>query len=209
MVLESTQKRRTVVSDHRSYLCQRERVPGGNTLEDTLEYLKYLDEFRRNMYDVSCSPSTCPCGIRSDSTSCRTDGVLRQSRKENENSKACDRNAVTTVTRRSLKKFSRRRCRYRRNGTRPDRWAELGEKVENGEEDLLRKCISCNVGCTRKPYRRQLPPIRWHRKRLFRADIYKALVNKNCNVVVVGAGTAGMKQPAPQQRSPGCNVFVL
>ena len=30
-----------------------ERVPGGNTLEDTLEYLGYLDEFV-DMYDVSC-----------------------------------------------------------------------------------------------------------------------------------------------------------
>ena len=30
-----------------------ERVPGGNTLEDTLEYLEYLDEFV-DMYDVSC-----------------------------------------------------------------------------------------------------------------------------------------------------------
>ena len=30
-----------------------ERVPGGNTLEDTLEYLEYLDEYV-DMYDVSC-----------------------------------------------------------------------------------------------------------------------------------------------------------
>ena len=36
-----------------------ERVPGGNTLEDTLEYLEYLDEFV-DMYDVSCGLQPIP-----------------------------------------------------------------------------------------------------------------------------------------------------
>ena len=53
MVLEEVRKkRRTVVPDHRPYLC-RGACSGRNTLEDTLEYLEYLDEFV-DMYDVSC-----------------------------------------------------------------------------------------------------------------------------------------------------------
>ncbi len=49
-----------------------ERVPGGNTLEDTLEYLEYLDEFV-DMYDVSCAlnPSL---QYQIDSTTFRMDG---------------------------------------------------------------------------------------------------------------------------------------
>ena len=40
-------------------------------------------------------------------------------------------------------------------------------------------------------------------------DIYKTLkVNKNCNVVVVGGGTAGL-EAACTAAEVGCNVFVL
>lgn len=83
------------------------------------------------------------------------------------------------------------------------------KKVENGEEDLLRKCISCNVGCAgnrigvNRPIRCTVNPA------VPEGDIYKALkVNKNCNVVVVGAGTAGM-EAACTAAEVGCNVFVL
>lgn len=83
------------------------------------------------------------------------------------------------------------------------------KKVENGEEDLLRKCISCNVGCAgnrigvNRPIRCTVNPA------VPEGDVYKALkVNKNCNVVVVGAGTAGM-EAACTAAEVGCNVFVL
>lgn len=83
------------------------------------------------------------------------------------------------------------------------------KKVENGEENLLRKCISCNVGCAgnrigvNRPIRCTVNPA------VPEGDIYKALkVNKNCNVVVVGAGTAGM-EAACTAAEVGCNVFVL
>ena len=83
------------------------------------------------------------------------------------------------------------------------------KKVENGEEDILRKCISCNVGCAgnrigvNRPIRCTVNPA------VPEGDIYKALkVNKNCNVVVVGGGTAGM-EAACTAAEVGCNVFVL
>ena len=53
------------------------------------------------------------------------------------------------------------------------------KKVENGEEDILRKCISCNVGCAgnrigvNRPIRCTVNPA------VPEGDIYKALkVNK-------------------------------
>lgn len=48
-------------------------MPGGNTLEDTLEYLEYLDEYV-DMYDVSCglNPSL---QYQIDSNFCRMAGV--------------------------------------------------------------------------------------------------------------------------------------
>ncbi len=75
------------------------------------------------------------------------------------------------------------------------------KKVENGEEDLLRKCISCNVGCAghriglNQPIRCTVNPA------VPEGDIYKALkVNKNCNVVVVGGGTAKVWKLHVQQQ---------
>jgi len=83
------------------------------------------------------------------------------------------------------------------------------KKVQNGEECYLRKCISCNVGCAgnrigvNRPIRCTVNPA------VPEGDIYKKLnVNKNCNVVVVGGGTAGL-EAACTAAEVGCNVFVL
>ena len=83
------------------------------------------------------------------------------------------------------------------------------KKVQSGEEDMLRKCISCNVGCAgnrigvNRPIRCTVNPA------VPEGDIYKKLkVNKNCNVVVIGAGTAGM-EAACTAAEVGCNVFLL
>ena len=55
---------------------------------------------------------------------------------------------VTTVTRRSLKKVLESGdvdiVGMGRGLIAEPNWVK---KVENGEEDILRKCISCNVGC--------------------------------------------------------------
>ena len=82
-------------------------------------------------------------------------------------------------------------------------------KVQNGEEEILRKCISCNVGCAgnrigvNRPIRCTVNPA------VPEGDIYKKLkVNKNCNVVVVGGGTAGL-EAACTAAEVGCNVFLL
>ncbi len=82
-----------------------ERVPGGNTLEDTLEYLEYLDEFV-DMYDVSCglNPSL---QYQIDSNFLPDGWRSYMARAVKDKFKKPVINAVTIVIRRSLRKFSK------------------------------------------------------------------------------------------------------
>ena len=82
-------------------------------------------------------------------------------------------------------------------------------KVATGHECDLRKCISCNVGCAgnrigvNRPIRCTVNPS------VLEGDVYKKLhVNKNCNVVVIGGGTAGL-EAACTAAEVGCNTFLL
>ena len=185
-----------------------ERVPGGNTLEDTLEYLEYLDEFV-DMYDVSCglNPSLqyqidsnfLPDGWRSYMSRAVKDKFGKpvintgNYRDPKTVEKVLESGDVDIVG-------------MGRGLIAEPNWVK---KVQSGEEDMLRKCISCNVGCAgnrigvNRPIRCTVNPS------VPEGDIYKKLnVNKNCNVVVIGAGTAGM-EAACTAAEVGCNVFLL
>ena len=185
-----------------------ERVPGGNTLEDTLEYLEYLDEFV-DMYDVSCglNPSLqyqidsnfLPDGWRSYMSKAVKDKfgkpVINTGNYRDPKivEKVLESGDVDIVG-------------MGRGLIAEPNWVK---KVQSGEEDMLRKCISCNVGCAgnrigvNRPIRCTVNPA------VPEGDIYKKLkVNKNCNVVVIGAGTAGM-EAACTAAEVGCNVFLL
>lgn len=82
-------------------------------------------------------------------------------------------------------------------------------KVEFGHEEDIRKCISCNVGCAghriglNQPIRCTVNPAVNSG-----ADYYKQKVNKPCNVVVVGGGTAGL-EAACTAAEVGCTTFLL
>ena len=185
-----------------------ERVPGGNTLEDTLEYLEYLDEFV-DMYDVSCglNPSLqyqidsnfLPDGWRSYMSRAVKDKfgkpVINTGNYRDPKivEKVLESGDVDIVG-------------MGRGLIAEPNWVK---KVQSGEEDMLRKCISCNVGCAgnrigvNRPIRCTVNPA------VPEGDIYKKLkVNKNCNVVVIGAGTAGL-EAACTAAEVGCNVFLL
>lgn len=185
-----------------------ERVEGGNTLEDTLEYLEYIDEFV-DMYDVSCglNPSLqyqidsnfLPDGWRHYMARAVKDkfnkpvmnaGNYRDPKIVEEILASGDVDIVGMG---------------RGLIAEPD-WVN---KVAHGDEALLRKCISCNVGCAgnrigvNRPIRCTINPA------VPEGDIYKKLhVNKNCNVVVVGGGTAGL-EAACTAAEVGCTVFLL
>lgn len=185
-----------------------ERVEGGNTLEDTLEYLEYIDEFV-DMYDVSCglNPSLqyqidsnfLPDGWRHYMARAVKDkfnkpvmnaGNYRDPKIVEEILASGDVDIVGMG---------------RGLIAEPD-WVN---KVAKGQEALLRKCISCNVGCAgnrigvNRPIRCTVNPA------VPEGDIYKKLhINKNCNVVVVGGGTAGL-EAACTAAEVGCTVFLL
>ena len=185
-----------------------ERVPGGNTLEDTLEYLEYLDEYV-DMYDVSCglNPSLqyqidsnfLPDGWRS---------YMARAVKDKFGKPVINAGNYRDpeVVEKVLESGDVDIVGMGRGLIAEPNWVS---KVQNGEEEILRKCISCNVGCAgnrigvNRPIRCTVNPA------VPEGDIYKALkVNKNCNVVVVGAGTAGM-EAACTAAEVGCNVTLL
>lgn len=185
-----------------------ERVPGGNTLEDTLEYLEYLDEFI-DMYDVSCglNPSLqyqidsnfLPDGWRS---------YMAKAVKEKFGKPVMNAGNYRDpkVVEKILESGDVDIVGMGRGLIADPNWVN---KVQFGEEELIRKCISCNVGCAgnrigvNRPIRCTVNPA------VPEGDVYKKLkVNKNCNVVVVGAGTAGM-EAACTAAEVGCNVFLI
>lgn len=189
-------------------LSAEERVPDGNTLEDTLEYLEYLDEFV-DMYDVSCglNPSL---QYQIDSNFLPDGWRSYQARAVKEKFGKPVINAGNyrdpAVVERVLESGDVDIVGMGRGLIADPDWVN---KVAKGEEDMIRKCISCNVGCAgnrigvNRPIRCTVNPA------VPEGDVYKKLkVNKNCNVVVVGAGTAGM-EAACTAAEVGCNVFVL
>jgi ribosome maturation factor RimP len=86
---------------------------------------------------------------------------------------------------------------------------EWVNKVQYGHEDDLRKCISCNIGCAghrigiNRPIRCTVNPAVNKG-----ADYIKKHINKPCNVVVIGGGTAGL-EAACTAAEVGCTTFLL
>lgn len=86
---------------------------------------------------------------------------------------------------------------------------EWANKVERGDEHLLRKCISCNIGCadhriaSSKPIRCTINPD------IFYGDAYKQKqVKRPTHVVVIGGGTAGM-EAACTAAEVGCTTWLF
>ena len=185
-----------------------ERVEGGNTLEDTLEYLEYLDEFV-DLYDVSCglNPSLqyqidsnfLPDGWRS---------YMARAVKDKFGKPVMNAGNYRDpeVVEKVLESGDVDIVGMGRGLIAEPNWVN---KVAEGDEAILRKCISCNVGCAgnrigvNRPIRCTVNPA------VPEGDIYKKLhVNKPVNVVVVGGGTAGL-EAACTAAEVGCNVFLF
>lgn len=83
------------------------------------------------------------------------------------------------------------------------------KKAEAGEEDSIRKCISCNIGCAghriglNRPIKCTVNPD------LINEGEYKnSKIDKRLNVAIIGGGTAGM-EAACSLAEIGCNTFVF
>ena len=185
-----------------------ELMEGGNTLDDTLEYLDYLQE-EVDIFDVSCGlngsiqyqidANYLPDGWRS---------YMAKAVKEKFNKPCISMGNIRDpkVAERILADGDADLIGMGRGLIADPAWVN---KVATGHECDLRKCISCNVGCAgnRIGVNR---PIRWTvNPSVLEGDVYKKLhVNKNCNVVVIGGGTAGL-EAACTAAEVGCNTFLL
>ena len=185
-----------------------ELIAGGNTLDDTLEILDYLNE-GIDIFNVSCALN--------DSLYYQIDAMYF-----NDGWRAYMAEAVK-------KKFGKPVITM--GNIRDPKIAEeilssgkadiigmgrgliaepyWAEKVQTGKENLLRKCISCNIGCAghriglNRPIRCTVNPD------LITENEYKnKKVTKPVNAVVIGGGTAGL-EAACTLAEVGCTAFLL
>ena len=185
-----------------------ELMEGGNTLEDTLEYLDYLQE-EVDIFDVSCGlngsiqyqidANHFPDGWRSYMAKavkerfgkpCVTMGNIRDPHVAEDILARGDADLIGMG---------------RGLIADPD-WVN---KVEFGDVCDIRKCISCNIGCAgnrigiNRPIRCTVNP------NVPDGEEYKKhKITKPCNVVVIGGGTAGM-EAACTAAEVGCTTFLL
>ena len=183
-----------------------ELMEGGNTLEDTLEYLQYFEK-EVDVFDVSCGlngsiqyqidANYLPDGWRSFMAKavkekygkpCMTVGNIR------------DPKVAEDILARGDADF----IGMGRGLIADPEWVN---KVQFGNTDDINRCISCNNGCTAtlgdEPIRCSINPA------LVSGSLYKdKKLKKPCNVVVVGGGTAGL-EAACTAAEVGCATVLI
>ena len=185
-----------------------EFVEGGNTLEDTLELISYFEK-EVDAFDVSAGLNSSiqyqidanylKDGWRSYMAKavrekygkpCVTMGNIRDPRVADDILGRGDADIIGMG----------------RGLTADPHWVK---KVATGREDEIRKCISCNIGCAgnrigvNRPIRCTINPTVNSGY-----DYKKHKVNKPCNVVVIGGGTAGL-EAACTAAEVGCTTFLF
>ncbi|SFE24368.1 oxidoreductase [Peptostreptococcus sp. D1] len=186
-----------------------EFMENGNTLEDMLELLEYF-QAEADVIDVSAGlngsiqyqidANYLPDGWRSYMATavknkfnkpCVTTGNIRDPKVANEILERGDADIIGMG-----------------RGLIAD--PEWVNKVEFGDIDQIRKCISCNIGCAgnrigvNRPIRCTINPA------VIDGEGYRKYtrINKPCNVVVVGGGTAGL-EAACTASEVGCTTFLI
>ena len=185
-----------------------ELAEGGNTLDDTLEIVEYFKDYV-DVFDVSAG-LTCSIQYQYDADYL-PDGwksYMSKSIKE-KTGKPCQTSGnirEPEVANRILEDGEADLIAIGRGLIADPEWVN---KVATGHECDIRKCISCNIGCAgnrigfNRPIRCTVNPA------VLEGDVYKnQKVNKNCNVVVIGGGTAGL-EAACTAAEVGCNTFLL
>ena len=185
-----------------------EFMDGGNTLDDCLDYLQYFQE-EVDVFDVSAGlngsiqyqidANYLPDGWRSYMAKavkerygkpCMTMGNIRNPQVAEDILVRGDADLIGMG-----------------RGLIAD--PEWVNKVEFGDECDIRKCISCNIGCAghrigiNRPIRCTVNPSVNGGE-----DYKKQKINKPCNVVVIGGGTAGL-EAACTAAEVGCKVTLL
>lgn len=185
-----------------------EFMEGGNTLEDCLNYLEYLQD-EVDIFDVSAGLNgsiqyqidacNLPDGWRAYLSRavkerfgkvCITMGNIRNPQIANDIIERGDADLIGLG----------------RGLIADPEWAN---KAKYGDVEDIRKCISCNIGCAghrigiNRPIRCTVNPA------VNKGGDYKKYkVKKPCNVVVIGGGTAGL-EAACTAAEVGCVTFLI
>lgn len=185
-----------------------ELVEGGNTVEDCLEYLEYLND-EVDIFDTSA-------GLNA-SIQYQIDANYLEDGWRSYMAKAVrDRFGKPTIAIGNIRDpkiaddiLARGDADLIGMGRGLIADPDWCNKAQYGDVCDIRKCISCNVGCVgnriggNKPLRCTVNPD------LINGEAYKKQkVNKPCNVVVVGAGTAGL-EAACTAAEVGCTTFLI
>ena len=185
-----------------------ELAEGGNTLDDTLEIVEYFKDYV-DVFDVSAG-LTCSIQYQYDADYL-PDGwksYMSKSIKE-KTGKPCQTSGnirEPEVANRILEDGEADLIAIGRGLIADPHWVK---KVATGHEDDIRKCISCNIGCAgnrigvNRPIRCTVNPTVNSG-----FDYKKKKVNKPCNVVVIGGGTAGL-EAACTAAEVGCTTFLF
>lgn len=185
-----------------------EFMEGGNTLEDTLELLDYFGE-EADIFDVSAGlngsiqyqidANYLPDGWRS---------YMAKAVKEKYNKPVITMGNIRNpqVAEDILANGDADLIGMGRGLIADPDWVN---KVETNNIDSIRKCISCNIGCAgnrigiNRPIRCTINPA------VNEGETYKdQQIKKPCNVIVIGAGTAGL-EAACTAAEVGCTTFLI
>ncbi|MCM8711591.1 NAD(P)/FAD-dependent oxidoreductase [Clostridium sp. SYSU_GA19001] len=185
-----------------------ELLEGGNTLEDILKILEYLND-EVDVFNVSA-------GLN-DSLQYQIDNMNLEDGWRSYMSKAVrekfNKPTITTgnirnpeVAEKLLAEGHADLIGIGRGLIADPNWVL---KVRTNQEDMIRKCISCNIGCAghriglNRPIRCTMNPDTIYE------DAYKSRrVKKPTNVVVIGGGTAGL-EAACTAAEVGCTTFLF
>lgn len=208
MVLEEVRKQVGPSYPIMLRLSADELLDGGNTLDDTLEYLEYLQD-EVDIFDVSCGLNgSIQYQIDANYLKDGWRSYMAKAVKEKFNKPCISMGNIRDpkVAEQILADGDADLIGMGRGLIADPEWVN---KVADGRECDIRKCISCNIGCAgnrigfNRPIRCTVNPS------VLEGDTYKNLhVKKNCNVVVIGGGTAGL-EAACTAAVVGCNTFLL
>lgn len=185
-----------------------ELVPGGNTLEDTLNWLPFVDEYV-DLYNVSA-------GLNDSMEKMIDKAYLPDGWKRYMSRAVKEKTGKPVIISGNIRDpkvaediISSGDADIVAMGRTLIADPDWCNKVSTGHEDEIRKCISCCIGCVgnrmvhNRPIRCTINPA------VTEGEEYKKRrVTKPCKVVVIGAGTAGM-ETACTAAEIGCDVTLI
>lgn len=185
-----------------------ELMEGGNTLEDTLAYLEYLDA-EVDIYNVSCGLNgSIQYQIDANYLEDGWRSYMAKAVKEKYHKPTITMGNIRNpeVAEAILEKGDADFIGLGRSLIADPEWPN---KAKAGRVQDIRKCISCNIGCAgnrigiNRPIRCTINPS------VHNGDIHKSRkIIKPCNVLVIGGGTAGL-EAACTAAEVGCTTFLI